>query len=63
MGDPVFCKTCKAALSCLSKPEKLSDTEWDWKCEFCETKNELKNIEEEEIPKDDDLCFVIQSHN
>ncbi len=64
MGDPIFCKGCKVALNCLSIVENQNGNNTDklWTCEFCKFENILQ-IDEEEVPKSDDLLYMIQSNN
>ena len=60
MGDPIFCSNCSASFNCHSKCETVNKTQKLWTCEFCKHPNTL-NIEEEEIPKKDDVLYVLQS--
>ncbi|KAL4491824.1 hypothetical protein ABPG72_006079 [Tetrahymena utriculariae] len=93
MGDPIFCKGCKAVLSKISKleenkkkevsenadieEEENKDNQQDqqknkqeqeengnmiWNCEFCKTKNVI-NVELEEVPKQEDVIYMVQSVN
>ncbi|KRX09903.1 Zinc finger, Sec23/Sec24-type [Pseudocohnilembus persalinus] len=63
MGEPIFCEKCNAVLSKYSKLENINENDYKWKCEFCENINELLNIEPEEIPKQDDLCYILETNN
>ena len=60
MGDPIFCEECHASFNCFSKLEKSENNSMVWNCEFCNHKNILK-IEQEEIPKLNDLLYMVQS--
>eukprot|EP00829_Urostomides_striatus_P005730 TRINITY_DN16325_c0_g1_i1.p1 TRINITY_DN16325_c0_g1~~TRINITY_DN16325_c0_g1_i1.p1 ORF type:complete len:356 (-),score=157.36 TRINITY_DN16325_c0_g1_i1:11-1036(-) len=60
-GDPVVCPKCRAVLSICSKITKDPATnEQIWTCEFCNSSNKV-SIEEEEMPKADELTYVIES--
>jgi hypothetical protein len=60
-GDPVPCAQCKAIFNMHSKLEKDSTTQKQrWGCEFCGHSNEVM-IEEEELPKSDELTYVLES--
>ncbi|KAK3097067.1 hypothetical protein FSP39_006081 [Pinctada imbricata] len=57
-GDPVHCFSCGAVLSSISRIQNEGDNKV-WICEFCETKNILE-IEVEEIPKNNDVTFMLE---
>ncbi len=60
-GDPVICGKCKAMFNIHSKLNKdLAISEQSWICEFCNNTNKV-SIEEEEMPKADELTYVIES--
>lgn len=64
-GDSVFCAKCQAVLNCYSIISTLTEEGKEsasqlWKCEFCENEN-IINLEEEEIPKEDTLDFILMS--
>lgn len=57
-GDPVHCTSCDVILSSISKITTSEDKKI-WHCEFCGTDNEL-DIEEEEIPRINDVTFMLE---
>jgi hypothetical protein len=57
-GDPVFCNSCRALLNSYSTLT-AADEHYEWVCEFCGTKN-LLNIDAEEIPKADELSYILE---
>ena len=58
-GDAVFCTKCKAMLNSHSNIEKAPETgDQIWGCEFCGNNNKII-LEDEEIPKVDELTYVI----
>lgn len=60
-GDAVVCSSCNAILNVHSKISKdLISNEQTWICEFCSTLNKI-SLEEEEIPKAEELTYVIES--
>lgn len=60
-GDAVFCTKCKAMLNSHSNIEKAPETgDQIWGCEFCGNNNKII-LEDEEIPKVDELTYVIES--
>jgi len=60
-GDAVFCANCKVILNSNSKLiPKPDPSEYLWLCEFCEANNEV-NIEEEEIPKSDEITYILEN--
>jgi hypothetical protein len=60
-GDPTICKECEAILNVNSK---LTNTEINnkflWICEFCDKENEIY-LEQEEIPKEENVDYFVQS--
>jgi len=58
-GDPTFCKTCEACLNINSKLEQKDDAQI-WKCEFCNTSNEV-DVEEEEKPQTKAINYIIEA--
>jgi len=60
-GDPVYCTKCKAMFNVHSTLVKVPlVAEQTWTCEFCNTPNKVL-FEEEEIPKAEELTYVIES--
>ncbi|XP_077998423.1 circularly permutated Ras protein 1-like isoform X2 [Glandiceps talaboti] len=61
-GDPVFCKQCQAILSAMSelKASEEKDTSATWKCEFCDFENKDLDVDREEIPKTDQVDFILE---
>ncbi|XP_041351713.1 uncharacterized protein LOC121370501 [Gigantopelta aegis] len=57
-GDPIHCSKCNAVLSKISKIVK-DGPDKTWQCEFCEERN-LVDIEDEEIPKNDDVTYLLE---
>jgi len=63
-GEPKRCKTCQAIVSPISLPNiKQKNNKFIWECEFCETVNDLseqmlQNLDE--IPKNDDVTYLIE---
>lgn len=57
-GDPVYCADCKSLLSNISKINKDEDQQV-WRCEFCYKENTI-DIMEEEIPKEEDVTFMLE---
>lgn len=58
-GDATYCSACKGALNMFSKLSK-NPNEFGtsiWVCEFCGHKNSIA-IDEEEIPKENSVCYV-----
>eukprot|EP00002_Diphylleia_rotans_P033061 TRINITY_DN69_c0_g1_i12.p1 TRINITY_DN69_c0_g1~~TRINITY_DN69_c0_g1_i12.p1 ORF type:complete len:615 (+),score=159.53 TRINITY_DN69_c0_g1_i12:58-1902(+) len=62
-GDASVCQKCSAVMSVHSKcpvtPNEESQSRRVWNCEFCLHENELF-IDEEEIPKEESLDYIIQ---
>lgn len=59
-GDAVFCKSCSATLNIHSKLDSIESAGYLWKCEFCDTENEV-NLEAEEIPTSDTMDYMLLS--
>ena len=60
-GEPKSCKNCGAFMSYLSPNNVARDEEkFIWKCEFCEQSNENLIDDLEEIPKKDDVTFMLE---
>jgi hypothetical protein len=60
-GDPVICTGCHTILNSHSKLiPKPDPSEYIWLCEFCETNNGV-NLEEPEIPRSDELTYIIEN--
>eukprot|EP00826_Nyctotherus_ovalis_P031174 TRINITY_DN2488_c0_g2_i3.p1 TRINITY_DN2488_c0_g2~~TRINITY_DN2488_c0_g2_i3.p1 ORF type:complete len:562 (+),score=186.15 TRINITY_DN2488_c0_g2_i3:80-1765(+) len=60
-GDAVICSRCKGIFNFYSTLTKDSaDDKQVWQCEFCGNPNEVQ-LEEEELPKVDQLTYVLQS--
>ena len=62
-GDPVFCKACQAVFNMHSVIEEGKESGMDgqlWKCEFCNTKNEV-NFEPEELPKSKAVNYILEA--
>ena len=63
-GDPVICKQCQAIFNSNSKTEETKTAEGNeqciWKCEFCNTDNEV-DLDEEEKPKDQATNYIIEA--
>jgi len=57
-GDPVSCDECIAILSRVSKLT-MEGEQKKWKCEFC-GKVSLVDVEDEEIPKVEDVTYLLQ---
>lgn len=57
-GDPQVCEGCSAILSKISKVTTEGEQKF-WDCEFCEHRN-LVDIENEEIPTDEDVTFMLE---
>ncbi|XP_070561238.1 circularly permutated Ras protein 1-like isoform X2 [Ptychodera flava] len=60
-GDPTLCQQCGAIFSALSElmDQDIADSLPSWKCEFCEHENKDIDIQKEEIPKTDQVDFVL----
>lgn len=60
-GDAVVCTNCSAIFNIHSKLSKdLATNEQAWTCEFCSVVNKV-SIEEEEMPKTEELTYIIES--
>jgi hypothetical protein len=60
-GDPILCQKCKAMYNIYSKLNADPNThEQHWPCEFCDNVNKIA-LEPEEMPKADELTYVIES--
>ena len=60
-GEPKHCKNCSAILSALSNENVLMENnKLIWKCEFCEYTNENLVDDIDEIPKKDDVTFMLE---
>jgi hypothetical protein len=60
-GDAIVCSKCKAIFNIHSKLNTdPASNEQTWICEFCSTLNKV-SIEEEEIPKTEELTYIIAS--
>lgn len=63
-GDPIFCTNCNAAFNIYSRVEEEKKDEGEpcqfWKCEFCNTKNNVM-VEPEEIPKTKEVNYIIEA--
>ncbi|XP_033628507.1 circularly permutated Ras protein 1-like [Asterias rubens] len=61
-GDPVHCSKCQSVLSLISHLEVADeggDGNKQWKCEFCSQVNDSLDIEEEEIPKEKSVDYLL----
>jgi len=62
-GEAIFCKNCQACFNINSKVEEVKSQDGEqqiWKCEFCNTANEVQ-IEEEEKPQNKAVNYIIES--
>lgn len=62
-GDPIFCSQCKAVFNSFSKVEEVKgdgEEKQIWKCEFCNTENEV-DLEEEEKPKNPQVNYIVEA--
>mmetsp|Transcript_863 Transcript_863/g.2076 ORF Transcript_863/g.2076 Transcript_863/m.2076 type:complete len:726 (-) Transcript_863:2569-4746(-) len=57
-GDPYFCSKCRALLNSHSILARTPES-YLWACEFCGEQNQLM-IDEEEIPKLDELNYILE---
>ncbi|XP_033103947.1 circularly permutated Ras protein 1-like [Anneissia japonica] len=57
-GDPLHCTKCDVVLSHLSKLQK-QDEKTTWKCEFCSGDNNDLDMDDEEIPKEKSVEFLL----
>eukprot|EP01105_Mastigella_eilhardi_P008060 TRINITY_DN1989_c0_g1_i1.p1 TRINITY_DN1989_c0_g1~~TRINITY_DN1989_c0_g1_i1.p1 ORF type:complete len:384 (-),score=108.48 TRINITY_DN1989_c0_g1_i1:1159-2247(-) len=55
-GDPVFCASCGAALSCVSKVVACQAS--TWVCDFCGHPNEGVVLDEEEVPRAETVQYI-----
>ncbi|XP_070561239.1 circularly permutated Ras protein 1-like [Ptychodera flava] len=60
-GDPTHCQQCGAIFSAISKltDQDIADSLPSWKCEFCKHENKDIDIQKEEIPKTEQVDFVL----
>lgn len=59
-SKPIVCKKCEAFLSLLSTTKKEND-KTEWTCEFCQAVNILETFNENELPKQDDVTYLLES--
>ena len=60
-GDATICTTCAGVFSMFSKLTQEMDGQQIWDCEFCNTRNEVMIDEEEEMPKEGEVTYMIEA--
>lgn len=59
-GEPIKCRNCEAVMTNYERKNYLAQTRV-WKCGFCFNENDLSSVVEDQIPKQDDVTFLLEA--